>query len=408
MSREALRSALGRFISRGWEEGGDEGEFTSLALRIFRYQVNENPVYGAFVRNRGIDPHQVSDWAEIPAVPARAFKEFHLFCGDPATAEATFLTSGTTGVHRGAGGRGRHPVRDLSLYRESLLAMAGRYLHPAPGNAALSGPYGAQGRSSGPVRVIALLPTPEAHPESSLVYMVEVLREAWDDGKGGFFASADWSLDFPSLDAALSDAARDSAPVILAGTAFGFVHLLDELAGSTTPPLPPGSVIMETGGYKGRSREVPRGELYRSLSECLGVPIGRIVNEYGMTEMLSQFYEPVLEGLAPSDVAGRWHLAPPWVRTRILDPAELSPVLPGKPGLLCHLDLANLDSVSMILTEDWGVAVEGGFRVLGRLLDAEPRGCSLSMEELMRVRKGGAVSGSNLGVARARENLGDV
>jgi hypothetical protein len=107
-----------------------------------------------------------------------------------------------------------------------------------------------------------------------------------------------------------------------------------------------------------------------------------------MTEMLSQFYEPVLHGMVSAEeVEGRWHVGPPWVRTRILDPRDLAPVPVGEPGLLCHCDLANLDSVSAILTEDWGVAVERGFRVLGRLLDAEPRGCSLSMEELLLARE---------------------
>jgi hypothetical protein len=243
-----------------------------------------------------------------------------------------------------------------------------------------------------PIRLTALLPPPEFRPESSLVHMSGVLMKEWDDGKGGFYASTDWALDLEGIEQALHSAAGDATPVLLFGTAFGFVHWLDEMAGRSLPNLPPGSVLMETGGYKGKSRDLPREELYRSLSERVGIPLGRIVNEYGMTEMLSQFYEPVLGGTAPSEVGGRWHVGPPWVRTRILDPGDLTPAPAGDQGLLCHYDLANLDSVSAILTEDWGVAVGGGFRVLGRLLDAEPRGCSLSMEELLRVRgEGGGV-----------------
>lgn len=393
MSRAELRSALGRIMSAEIERGPGEEEFNALALEVFRYQVRENPVYGAFVRNRGIDPVRLSDWRDIPAVPARAFKELPLFSGDPSEAEATFLTSGTTAMHRGAGLRGRHLVRDLSLYRASLLAMAGRYLHPAggPRTAASFGGLPGGGAQAAPplprIRLIALLPPPESHPESSLVHMAGVLHEAWGDGKGGFFARPDWSIDLTTVDAALGEAAGDGVPVLMIGTAFAFVHWLDESATGRPFLLPKGSVLMETGGYKGRSREVPRGELYESLSRRLGVPLERIVNEYGMTEMLSQFYEPMLEGLAPPEVDARWHVAAPWVRTRILDPGDLTPVPSGEPGLLCHLDLANLDSVSAILTEDWGVAVGGGFRVLGRLLDAEPRGCSLSMEELLRVRR---------------------
>jgi hypothetical protein len=111
-----------------------------------------------------------------------------------------------------------------------------------------------------------------------------------------------------------------------------------------------------------------------------------MVNEYGMTEMLSQFYEPVLRDERAHALSGRWHVGPPWVRTRVLDPATLDPVDPGEPGLLAHLDLANLDSVAAILTEDIGVAVHDGFRLLGRNQGAEPRGCSLAMEELLQAR----------------------
>jgi len=398
VTREALRTALGQAMAGGVVRKWGDEEFNLLALEIFRYQARTNPVYGAFVQNRGIDPNDISGWMAIPAVPARAFKDVPLFCGDPALVKATFLTSGTTSAHRSGSGRGRHQVRDLSLYRESLLSMARVYLHPEVGvrdggEAAQGTLRGAmhsenRGGSAHHVRLIALLPPPALRPESSLVHMAGVLKEEWDDGKGGFFASADWALDLEGVVRALRRANEDGVAVLLIGTAFGLVHLLDETEGNALPPLPSGSVLMETGGYKGRSRELPRQELYGSLSSRLGIPLGRIVNEYGMTEMLSQFYEPVLSGEAPDEVEGRWHEGPPWVRTQILDPSDLTPVPVGEPGLLCHYDLANLDSVSAILTEDWGVEVGKGFRVLGRLVDAEPRGCSVSMEELLAARGG--------------------
>jgi hypothetical protein len=156
------------------------------------------------------------------------------------------------------------------------------------------------------------------------------------------------------------------------------VHWLDR--GGARVRLPDGSRLMETGGFKGRSREVSRDDLYRALTDRLGVPPERIVNEYGMTELLSQFWEPVLrEGTDRR----RRHVGPPWVRTRVLDPVTLEDVAAGEPGLLCHLDLANVGSVAAVLTEDLGVAVEDGFRLLGRAPGAEPRGCSLALEELL-------------------------
>jgi len=177
----------------------------------------------------------------------------------------------------------------------------------------------------------------------------------------------------------------------LFGTAFAYVHWLDHVEDrGESPPLPSGSRIMETGGFKGRSREVPRSELYRGLARATGVPTGRIVNEYGMTELLSQFYEPVLleSDRASKDtrdeLASRRHVGPPWMRTRILDPVTLEPVPEGSEGILAHYDLANLGSVCAVLTEDRGVRVADGFRLHGRTPGAEPRGCSLTMEEFLR------------------------
>jgi len=171
---------------------------------------------------------------------------------------------------------------------------------------------------------------------------------------------------------------------------------------------------METGGFKGRSVTLLREDLYRALDEFLGVPMDRIVNEYGMTEMLSQFYEPVggisgsgfggdsvrLGGRGergasgrsdgqPDNLSERYHRGPPWVRTRTLHPLTLEPVPEGEVGILAHVDLANLGSVSPILTEDLGRLVPGGFRLQGRSPGAEPRGCSLAMEDFLAGVEGG-------------------
>jgi hypothetical protein len=141
---------------------------------------------------------------------------------------------------------------------------------------------------------------------------------------------------------------------------------------------------METGGFKGRARAVPRTELYGALSEALGIPEGRIVNEYGMTELLSQLYE---SHLRTGDPASRRHVAPPWLGLQALDPETLVPREPGEPGLLSFFDLANVASVSAVLTEDVGRIHEDGTLALeGRSPGAEPRGCSLAMEDLLEAR----------------------
>lgn len=379
-SGPGLEGRLVEVMARGVDAPLPDGEFNELALEAFRHQARENRVYGAFVRGRGVDPDAVADWREVPPVPSRAFKELPLVCGDPDRVEAVFRTSGTT---EGGGRRGEHRVRSLALYRASLLPNARAHLRPELG---AGGEGGGRDRA---LRVLVLLPDPEERPDSSLAHMGGVLFREWDDGAGGVFVDREWRVREDAFREALEWGAAGGVPVLLLGTAFAFLHWTDrvEEQGGRVD-LPEGSRIMETGGFKGRTREVSRGDLYRSMSGAFGVPPGRIVNEYGMTELLSQLYEPVLREGGPEDPEARRHLGPPWLRTRVLDPESLEPVAPGRPGILAHFDLANLHSVSAVLTEDRGVEVEGGLRVLGRTPGAEPRGCSLAMEEVLRAGEG--------------------
>jgi hypothetical protein len=144
---------------------------------------------------------------------------------------------------------------------------------------------------------------------------------------------------------------------------------------------------MDTGGFKGRSREVTRAELYGAIRERLGIAPEWCVNEYGMTEMSSQFYDGAA-GTAPADPAARLHAGPAWVRTRATDPETLDILPHGEVGVLRHWDLANLGSVACIQTSDLGVTAPGGFRVLGRAQGAEARGCSLAMDDLLSALRG--------------------
>ncbi len=367
---DELRSDLLEVFRSGVGASLPDPVFNALALRAFQRQFHENPVYGAYCRARGATPASVERWEEVPAVPTRAFKELPLVTGDLDEVERVFRTSGTS---RGLQGRGSHHVADLQLYDEALLPNFKAHLLPDLERA----------------RILALVPDPQRVPESSLGYMVGRGMAAFGDGKGGFFLELEEGVNAEGFSGAVGRAVEDQVPVLLCGTAFAFVHLLDRSPdGGGLPHLPPGSRVMETGGFKGRSRTVSRDDLYGGLEGLVGVPASRIVNEYGMTELLSQFYEPVLlEGEAGAG-ASRGLRPPPWVRTRILDPVELTPVSPGEPGLLCHFDLANLRSVCHVLTEDLGEAVgEVDFRVLGRSPGAEPRGCSLATEELLRAHE---------------------
>lgn len=365
MNDARLRDDLIGVMEAGVATPLPDADFDDLARRISEHQWERNPVFARFCEARGVRPGSWSSWRDLPPVPARAFRERGLVSRGPA--EAIFRTSGTTG---GGMERGEHRVPDLSLYHAALLPNFEAHLLPD----------GAR------LPMLSLIPSPLEVPDSSLSHMIGVVASELAPG-ARYFVDRNGKLDERGLRSALREAEDAGDPVLVVGTAFAFVHLLDALAADgTRSRLPAGSRVMETGGFKGRTRTVPREELLESIRLRLGVPPARIVNEYGMTELLSQFYEPVLSGGA------RLHRPPPWVRTRVLDPATLEALPPGREGLLCHFDLANLGSVCCLLTEDLGVEPsepEGdGFRVLGRNPGAEPRGCSLAMDDLMTAVRG--------------------
>ena len=377
----SLARALGSAFRESSGEPWPDDVFEPWAQRVFAYQLETNPVYAAYVRKRGGTPSRAVPWNEIPWVPTSAFKAVPLVSGDSSRVQRVFRTSGTTDAER----RGEHHVLDLDLYRNSLIPNMRRHVYGCGPDR--QGELDRQGgpEGEGPVLpILALAPAPADVPDSSLSFMLGVALDGLSGGEGGFFVTEDGRIDGGGLCDALVEATARGTAIILAGTAFAFVHWLDWLKeGSAGFDLPRGSVIMETGGFKGRSRVLERPELYASLSEAHGVPLEAIVNEYGMTELLSQFYDGPIAGALGMALEDRRHVPPPWVRTRVLDPITLSPAPPGEPGLLCHYDLANAGSVMAVLTEDLGVAVEEGFRVFGRIQGAEPRGCSVAMDDLL-------------------------
>lgn len=353
---------IGRSGDPEHDDPWSDRAFGSCALEVFSQQFAHCIPYRALCERRGVTPASVTDWRDIPAVPATAFKYFDFVAVPPELAGeppgAVFLTSGTT---RGEGRRGRHVVQRTSLYRASFRAPFRHALLPD--------------RPSIPI--ISLIPSPDAVPSSSLSWMAGMAVDAFGEG-------VEWLVDAAGNlreDAAdvLGEARSEGSPVLVLGTALSFVHLFDALP-DVEIPLPEGTRVMETGGFKGARRAITRSDLYSAISRRLGVPADRIVNEYGMTELLSQLYEPVLvEGRGAQGL----HVAPPWLKVRVLDPTSLQEVAEGGEGILSFFDLANLASVSHILTEDVGVMEAGRLRLLGRVPDSEPRGCSRAMDDLM-------------------------
>jgi hypothetical protein len=345
-----------------------DAAFDRLARSIFRYQFETNPPYAAWCRRRGATPASVSHWTHIPAVPTAAFREIELKSGGAqGTAGVVFRTSGTTG---GGTRRGTHHVPDPSLYHASLLAAFAAWVLPDGARPTM----------------LSLLPHASAVPDSSLAHMLTVVIERLGGPGSGWHATAQDGIDEDGLRQALREAEADGRPVCLLGTSFSFVHWTDALAARDERfQLPAGSRLVDTGGFKGRSREVEPEALRATCAKRFGLADHTCVNEYGMTEMCSQFYDAALRDatLGRLDAAPRRKVGPPWVRTVIVDPDTLAPVPSGEPGLLRHVDLANLGSVIAVQTEDLGIASGDGFTLLGRAAGAPPRGCSIAVDELL-------------------------
>ena len=348
-----------------WKQ--DDGRFDGLARELFAFQFANCAAYGRFCSGRGITPASIAGWREIPAVPTGAFKELALRCFPAAQTVRTFRTSGTTGQSRG-----ELHLDTLVLYEASLLASLRTLLFPDR-----------HAHERFTLRILA--PSADETPDSSLSHMFSALVPAIGTAASGFDVR-DGELDVAGLVDALTAAEQRGEPIVLCGTAFAFVHFVDALDSTGRRfALAPGSRIMETGGFKGRSRELTRQELHARLADRLGIPERRIVNQYGMTELGSQFYDSVLV-----DPDGpRRKLGPPWARVRIVDPETGIDARPGEVGGVVIHDLANTGSIAAIQTADLGRLVvdgsgrSGGFEIVGRDPGAEARGCSIAADEML-------------------------
>lgn len=370
---------------RAWGEDPSSwrpGRFESLAQRAFRLQYRANSLYRRYCDRRGRSPDAVGAWTEVPPVPTEAFRHVPLVVGGVDGGELEFRTSGTT---RGEEARGRHLVPDAGLYRDSLLPPFRRFVLEA--GSAGSGAVGDGGRGERPF--CSLLPPFESSHGSSLAWMCDAVIQrfgtadsTWVAGREGF----DWEAGRALLERACE---RGEAVCVLATTlaAAEWTERLEREGRSYS--LPPGSVLMDTGGAKGRPG-LERSEVVAAVEDMLGIPRSRTVNEFGMTELLSQRYAPTL----PSGEVGGLE-GPPWIRTRAVDPVTLEPVPEGEAGLLLHFDLANAGSVCAVLTEDLGRVRDGRVSYLGRAEAAVPRGCSLATAELLRSAETGGRGNGN-------------
>jgi len=312
--------------------------FLETALEIFRYQSQNNPLYSEFTGRPGIKKKTVDDLTSLPFLPAEFFRNFRVFT-ENRKHELVFESSGTTGSLKS-----RHFVADPSIYRKSFRKSFNLF-------------YG----DPSDYCIAALLPSYVERQNSSLVYMMNDLIRLTGTPLSGFFKD-----DFRELLATIAKARKTERRIMLMGVSFA---LLD-FAGEYSPDLSD-VIVMETGGMKGKRKELTRDELHSILKEKFNA--GVIHSEYGMTELLSQAY---------SKGEGIFH-CPPWMKIIIRDPHDpLSLTMePGITGAINVIDLANVYSCSFIATDDLGkLREDGGFEVLGRIDDSDIRGCNLLIE----------------------------
>ncbi|HKO51090.1 MAG TPA: acyl-protein synthetase [Polyangiaceae bacterium] len=366
MTRNARSDHLHRAVRR-FAAGDRTRRFLELALEIAAFQREFSPGFARLWASRRA-PIESAD--EIPGVPCDAFRLARVALHPEDEDRLRFSTSGTT-----SGARGLHAMRVTETYQELALNF---------GRSALLSNQRAH-------HVVALAPVPEDPPSSSLGHMMAMFMVDFEQ-RGSFDVRTPerWLIDDrgvnPSgLALAAEHATERGQTLLVLATSFALVGLLDALADRVLP-LPAGTVVMQTGGFKGKTREIEPAELRRAIARTFAISETQIVSEYGMTELTSQLYEATVPGSA---LAGERHGAPgvyaepPWLRVVPVDPTTLEPVPSGEVGIARIVDLGNVDSAVAIQTQDRVRRVAGGIALLGRAEGAPPRGCSLAIEEFL-------------------------
>jgi phenylacetate-coenzyme A ligase PaaK-like adenylate-forming protein len=312
----------------------NDDTFNDVAVKIFRYQYENNPVYSSFVDYLKIHPDSVGHFTQIPFLPIEFFKNHRIISGNYQPA-GFFQSSGTTQTLFS-----RHFFPDLKMYETSFLKTFENFYGPVSDYC-----------------LLALLPSYLEQQHSSLVYMAEKLIALSGNPSGGFYLN-----NYDELHKTLSTLQRRKQKTMLLGVTYALLDFIEKY-----PMELKNTIVMETGGMKGRRREIVREELHNQL--CRGFGVNRIHSEYGMTELFSQAY---------SKGNGIFR-CPPQMRILIREINDpLAYERPGKTGGINVIDLANLHSCAFIATQDLGRAhPDGSFEVLGRFDYADVRGCNL-------------------------------
>lgn len=315
----------------------NQEEFNDCALQIFNYQVNYNQVYKQYVTHLGIDIHEINHYTKIPFLPIEFFKTQQVYT-NPGTPSITFTSSGTTGMINS-----QHHVYDLDWYESSFRKAFEKFYGPVEN-----------------IAILALLPSYLEREGSSLIYMVDDLINRSKINESNYFL-----YNHQELYDVLMKLKADKTKTILIGVTYALLDFIEKYH-IDFPEL----IVMETGGMKGKRKEMIREELHSIL--CQGFNVKSIHSEYGMTELLSQGYS-MGEGL--------FH-TPEWMKILIRDTNDpLSLLTHSNTGAINVIDLANFHSCAFIATQDLGkIHADQSFEILGRFDNADIRGCNLLVQ----------------------------
>lgn len=355
---EELDTQLINFISGGINKEYDN-KFEQLALELFLYQFSHNQIYQYYCKKINRTPKTIRGWTDIPAIHTSAFKEAHLSC-TPLDTNTYFETSGTSSSKRG-----RHYLDSRKIYQYSLKNIFKSYCMPHEDK----------------MPMFILFPSFEELPHSSLAYMFHVLSQDYGTNDSQYYF-LNGQLQYDTLIKDLTNFTEKGQALMLLGTTLSFVQLFKQMSKEIFQ-LPRHTRLIDTGGRKGRTHDVSRDTFHKLCEKHLGIHSQQVINEYGMTEMGSQFYDCTFSDHLHHKKRARQKIPAPWVRTQVISANGSDEASIGETGLLRHFDLANRNSVLAIQTEDIAVRTEDGFEILGRPHRSEPRGCSLTIEDFL-------------------------
>lgn len=315
----------------------NEDDFETLALEVFQYQFQNNEVYSEFVKSLNISPEKIKSIYEIPFLPVEIFKTRKVLTGNE-NYQQIFTSSGTTGDQAS-----KHYVKDISLYEINFSKIFSLFYN-----------------SPSDYTILALLPSYLEREGSSLIYMTDKLIKATQSPGSGFYLD-----EYKKLFSILEQLKKEKRKTILFGVTYALLDFIFSFKINF-----PGLIIMETGGMKGKRKEMVREEVHELL--CAGFGVEVVHSEYGMTELLSQAYS-CGNGIFKS---------PAWMRILVRDPYDpLKPAALKTSGGINIIDLANIDSCAFVSTQDLGrVYPDHSFEVIGRFDFSDVRGCNLMID----------------------------